>query len=215
MSFSVALLLYFLKNNSTMKIKSSKFLRSSKGLEDCPVWDYSEIAFIGRSNVGKSSLINLLSSKKDLAKVSATPGKTQLVNFFLMNEKWCLVDLPGYGYAKIAQNKKDEFQRHVSDYILERVNLRHVFLLIDSRHEPQKIDVAFAQWLSDSDVPYSVVMTKIDKHSAAKSQANAELFLNAIAQEEAQVPHVYFVSSAKKIGTNHVLNAIDELLKSI
>ena len=154
-----------------MKIKSAAFVTSAKGLADSPVWQRPEFAFIGRSNVGKSSMINLLSQRKDLAKVSATPGKTRLLNFFLMNETWSLVDLPGYGFAKTAKSEKFDFNEMIGDYLEQRANLRRVFVLIDSRHPPQRIDVDFITWLGGIGVPFTLIFTKADKQSAGKTRA--------------------------------------------
>ena len=152
-----------------MKIKSATFITSARGLADCPVWDRPEFAFIGRSNVGKSSLINLLANQHSLAKVSATPGKTRLLNFFLMNDSWSLVDLPGYGFAKAAKAEKFDFNQMAGDYLEQRENLRRVFVLIDSRHPPQRIDVDFTTWLGGSGVPFSLIFTKADKQSAVQN----------------------------------------------
>jgi GTP-binding protein len=162
-----------------MKIKSAVFKMSAKNLEAAPDWERPEFAFIGRSNVGKSSMINMLSNREGLAKVSATPGKTQLLNFFIMNEHWSLVDLPGYGYAKVAKSEKINFNESVGDYLEHRENLRQVFVLIDSRLPPQPIDLDFVTWLGDCGVPFSLVFTKADKQSAAKTTATTPSLPNS------------------------------------
>ena len=143
-----------------MRINSAKFHISSRDIESAPEWNRPEFAFIGRSNVGKSSMINMLSNKDGLAKVSATPGKTQLLNFFVMNETWSLVDLPGYGFAKVAKSQKINFNESVGDYLNSRENLRRVFTLIDSRLPPQRIDIDFIHWLGGTGVPFALVFTK-------------------------------------------------------
>lgn len=191
-----------------MQIKSAKFITSACGLDDCPVWDRPEFAFIGRSNVGKSSMINLLSNKDALAKVSATPGKTRLLNFFLMNETWSLVDLPGYGFAKTAKSEKFHFNEWIGDYLEQRRNLRRVFVLIDSRLTPQRIDVDFIAWLGGTGAPFSLVFTKVDKQSAAKTRGNIALFLESIAPHLASLPDVLTSSAKSGAGRNDILRAI-------
>ena len=179
-----------------MKFKSTNFALSAKNLAACPDWELPEIALIGRSNVGKSTLINLLTSKENLAKVSATPGKTQLLNFFIIDDQWALVDLPGYGYAKIAKDKKIDFNEAVGDYLSGRENLSIVFVLIDSRLPPQRIDLDFLHWLSGCSVPFSLIFTKTDKQSANKTKANIETFLQALDGFMPDRPGV-FTSSTK------------------
>ena len=160
-----------------MKIRSAEFITSAADVERCPPWGHPEVAFIGRSNVGKSSLINMLAHQRQLAKVSATPGKTQLLNFFLINNTWSLVDLPGYGYAKTAKSGKHEFNKLVADYLASRENLIHTFVLIDTRLEPQTIDLAFIEWLIGTPAPYSLVFTKADKQSPHKNRASIDRVL--------------------------------------
>ncbi|MBC8126155.1 MAG: YihA family ribosome biogenesis GTP-binding protein [Gloeobacteraceae cyanobacterium ES-bin-144] len=191
-----------------MKIKSAAFVTSARGLEDCPAWDLPEFAFIGRSNVGKSSMINLLSNKDALAKVSATPGKTRLLNFFLMNEMWSLVDLPGYGFAKAAKSEKVDFNERAGDYLEQRENLRRVFVLIDSRHSPQRIDLEFTKWLGSTGLPFSLVFTKVDKQSAAKTKANIALFLETLTPHLNTVPDVLTSSVKTRDGRDQILRTI-------
>lgn len=160
-----------------MNIRSATFLTSSPDLELCPPPDKPEFAFIGRSNVGKSSLLNLLTKRKDLAKVSATPGKTRLINFFTINDQWRIVDLPGYGYAKGSKVERDQFQRMISDYLTGRLNLSKVFVLIDSRHSPQAIDLDFVGWVIENGIPFQLVFTKSDKLKAGAVKKNIDAFL--------------------------------------
>jgi GTP-binding protein len=191
-----------------MQIKSAEFITSARGLAECPSWEYPEFAFIGRSNVGKSSLINLLANRHSLAKVSATPGKTRLLNFFLMNQAWSLVDLPGYGFAKAAKNEKFDFNERAGDYLEGRANLRRVFTLIDSRHKPQRIDLDFLEWLGGTGVPYSLVFTKTDKQSPAKTRASIALFLEALAPATTSAPEVLASSAKSRDGRLDILRAI-------
>lgn len=196
-----------------MKIKSAEFETSAPGLRGCPRWNLPEFAFIGRSNVGKSSLINLLTERRALADVSATPGKTKLLNFFRINGDWSLVDLPGYGYAKVAQQSKHEFNQAVAEYIEKRPNLRLVFLLIDSRHEPQNLDLEFLRWLSGCEVDFALVFTKSDKQSPTQTRANIDVFLEAAADYLPEPPPAIFVcSSLKKEGRLDIVKHIKGLL---
>jgi GTP-binding protein len=192
-----------------MQIKSAEFVSSARSLAECPSWDYPEFAFIGRSNVGKSSLINLLSNRHSLAKVSATPGKTRLLNFFLMNQSWSLVDLPGYGFAKADRNEKFDFNERAGDYLEGRANLRRVFTLIDSRHKPQRIDLDFLEWLGGTGTPFSLVFTKTDKQSPAKTKASITMFLEAIAPA---APEVLTSSAKSRDGRLDILRAIGRAL---
>ena len=191
-----------------MQIKSAVFRLSAKDISAAPEWHYPEFAFIGRSNVGKSSMINMLSNKDGLAKVSATPGKTQLLNFFVMNESWCLVDLPGYGYAKIAKSEKINFNESVGDYLEQRENLRLVFVLIDSRLTPQRIDLDFINWLGDTGVPFALVFTKADKQSAGKTQIVINAFLESMPEHLAGVPQVIVSSSKSGAGRGEILKRV-------
>lgn len=192
-----------------MRIKTAEFIRSARSLAECPAWEYPEFAFIGRSNVGKSSLINLLAGRHGLAKVSATPGKTRLLNFFLINGQWSLVDLPGYGYAKAAQGERFDFQDRAGEYLEKRSQLRRVFVLIDSRHKPQRIDLEFTAWLGAAGVPFSLVFTKTDKQSPAKTRESITCFLETIAPVLPGGPPAVLTSSAKtRAGRNEILHAI-------
>lgn len=195
-----------------MRIKSAAFITSAKGLAGCPAWNRPEFAFIGRSNVGKSSIINMLANKDGLAKVSATPGKTRLLNFFLMNETWSLVDLPGYGFAKAAKSEKFDFNELVGDYLEQRENLRHVFVLIDSRHAPQRIDLDFIAWLAGLNVGFSLIFTKADKQSPTKTRANIALFLETIAPHLTSTPEVFPSSVKTGDGRDAILRAIGQIL---
>ena len=191
-----------------MRFKSATFAISAKNLEACPDWALPEIAFIGRSNVGKSSMINMLASKDGLAKVSSTPGKTQLINFFIMDEKWSLVDLPGYGYAKVAKDQKIDFNESVGDYIAGRENLISLFVLIDSRLPPQRIDLDFIQWLCGCTVPFSLIFTKTDKQSAGKTKANIETFMLALDEIMPDRPGHFTSSSKERAGRAEILRFI-------
>ncbi len=195
-----------------VQIKSAIFKTSAPDFKTCPEPGPPEVAFIGRSNVGKSSLINLLTRKKDLALVSATPGKTKLINFFLINDAWYLVDLPGYGYAKAARSDRAAFDRLIANYLEQRSSLRHVFVLIDSRLSPQAIDLAFLQWLSELEAAFSLIFTKADKLKPRALQENVDTFMKALTFCE---PPRSFISSSKDgLGRNEVLGAIGQLLAS-
>jgi GTP-binding protein len=191
-----------------MQIKSAEFITSASNLEGCPAWAHPEFAFIGRSNVGKSSLINLLANRHSLAKVSATPGKTRLLNFFLMNDSWSLVDLPGYGFAKVARDEKFDFNEMAGDYLERRPNLRRTFVLIDSRHKPQRIDLDFLEWLGGTGTPFSLVFTKTDKQSPAKTKAAIAVFLETLAPLVPAVPEALTSSIKTKDGRSVILHAI-------
>ena len=191
-----------------MKFKSVRFALSAKNPEGCPEWELPEIALIGRSNVGKSTLINLLTSKENLAKVSATPGKTQLINFFIIDEQWALVDLPGYGFAKVAEKKRMDFNDAVGDYLSTRDNLTTVFVLIDSRLTPQQIDLDFIHWLAGCDVPFSLIFTKTDKLSKGKTKANIETFLQELDKFLPDRPGVFSSSIKEREGRMEILRYI-------
>lgn len=197
-----------------MKIKSAVFNRSSPGLKSCPVLAMPEIAFIGRSNVGKSSLINLLTEQRDLAKVSDLPGKTKLINFFTINGNWSLVDLPGYGYAKVSQQQRFDFNKAVSDYIEKRPFLQHVFVLIDSRLPPQIIDLAFVQWMETVAVSFSLIFTKTDKASPNQVQNHIALFKQHLGENKITVPEILTSSTKTKQGRSQILARIEQALKS-
>jgi GTP-binding protein len=191
-----------------MQIKTAEFITSARSLADCPAWEYPEFAFIGRSNVGKSSMINLLARRESLAKVSATPGKTRLLNFFLMNQTWSMVDLPGYGFAKAAKSEKFDFNERAGDYLEGRPNLRRVFTLIDSRHPPQRIDLDFLAWLGGIGVPFSLVFTKTDKQSPAKTRASIALFMETLAPLVSALPEALASSAKTGDGRNDILRVI-------
>ena len=196
-----------------MKIKSAVFETSAPTLAAAPRLALPEFAFIGRSNVGKSSLLNLLAEKRDLARVSDLPGKTQLMNFYTINLNWRLVDLPGYGYAHVAKSKRADFNEAAADYIESRENLRGVFVLIDSRLEPQPIDLAFVEWLIETGVPFAVVFTKVDKQSAQQTEASAVRFLAASGLNDLDPAPAIFATSAKtKAGRMDILKYIDAKL---
>lgn len=195
-----------------MKIKSAEFEVSAPDLRACPTWALPEFAFIGRSNVGKSSLINLLTEKSTLAKVSDTPGKTKLLNFFVINGAWCLVDLPGYGYAQVGKQRRYEFNEAVANFIEGRRNLRRVFVLVDSRLPPQPIDLEFLRWLDGSNVAYTLVFTKTDKQSPTQTRENVATFMTAVAAWRAEAPPFITSSAKTKEGRSQVLGAIETVL---
>ncbi|MEI6654514.1 MAG: ribosome biogenesis GTP-binding protein YihA/YsxC [Verrucomicrobiota bacterium] len=195
-----------------MKIKSAKFQLSAADVRACPAWDWREFAFVGRSNVGKSSMINMLTGKANLAKVSAEPGKTQLINFFVMNEAWSLVDLPGYGYAKVTKHQKFDFSLLIKGYLEQRENLAGVFVLIDSRLPPQRIDLDFVEWLDSCGVGFVLVFTKADKLLAGKVQANIALFQQALSQWRTEPPEVIVSSSRTGSGRIAILKFIERIL---
>ena len=199
-----------------MKIKSAQFVVSNTRVEKCPQEPLPEYAFIGRSNVGKSSLINSLTQRKGLAKTSGRPGKTQLINHFKINDNWFLVDLPGYGYARVSKKEKKTFQKYITDYFLKRQQLVNAFVLIDIRHEPQKIDLEFMEWLGGKGIPFSIVFTKADKLKPAVIETQVASYLNALTSgvwEEAP-PH-FVTSSQSGLGRETLLNYIDEINRSI
>jgi len=192
-----------------MQIKSAVFNMSARNLQSAPYWQRPEFAFIGRSNVGKSSMINMLSNKDALAKVSATPGKTQLLNFFVMNESWSLVDLPGYGYAKVAKSEKINFNESVGDYIAHRENLRRVFILIDSRLPPQRIDLDFINWIAGCSIHLAFVFTKTDKQSLKKTQDSVNTFSEQLPKSLVEVSPVIMSSSKDRAGRVEILKLIE------
>lgn len=195
-----------------MKIKSALFEVSAPDLKSCPKSPLPEFAFIGRSNVGKSSLINMLCERRDLAKVSVTPGKTKLINFFLINGTWSLVDLPGYGFANVGRKDRDDFNKAVADYLENRTNIIRVFVLIDSRLPPQKIDLEFISWLGNCSVAFALIFTKTDKLSAAQVQANIALFKESMAEEWEDVPEMFTCSSKTKQGRTEILAYVTQTL---
>lgn len=197
-----------------MKITSARFATSFDSVEACPVAVLPEFAFIGRSNVGKSSLINMLCNQAGLAKVSSSPGHTRLINFFVVNEDWCLVDLPGYGYARAPKSERNRFNDFVADYLEFREGLTHVFVLIDSRHEPQRIDIDFVTWLVEKAVPFSLIFTKSDKLKPSKVAANRDLFLTTLSEYVDGQPPTFITSVKDKTGRMDVLSAIREMKKA-
>ena len=196
-----------------MKIKSAVFETSAPTLAAAPRLPLAEFAFIGRSNVGKSSLLNLLAEKRDLARVSDLPGKTQLMNFYTMNLNWRLVDLPGYGYAHVAKSKRADFNEAAADYIENRENLKAIFVLIDPRHEPHAIDLAFVEWIIESGVPFAVVFTKADKQSANLTKTGIDRFIRASGLDQLDPAADFFITSSKtKAGRMDILNYIEARL---
>lgn len=188
-----------------------EFIKSAPQWTECPEGNLPEYAFIGRSNVGKSSLINMLAERKDLAKTSGTPGKTQLINVFKMQESWYLTDLPGYGYARVSKNKRGEFQKMITNYLTQRPNLVNTFVLIDSRIPAQKIDLEFMEWLGESQIPFSMVFTKIDKISSAALQKNLLNYKKEMLKTWESMPQVFTSSATGKIGRMELLNYINSL----
>ena len=198
-----------------MEIKKAEFTLSAPMESMCPKDNKPEYAFIGRSNVGKSSLINMLTNNKKLAKTSATPGKTLLINHFIINNEWYLVDLPGYGFAKRSKKEVAKLEQMISGYILQREQLVTVFLLVDIRLEPQKIDLEFIQWLGDSSVPFAIVFTKADKLSASKATQQVEAYKKVLLETWEELPPIFVTSSEKKQGREEVLDYIEEINKSL
>ncbi|MBW8358835.1 MAG: ribosome biogenesis GTP-binding protein YihA/YsxC [Weeksellaceae bacterium] len=199
-----------------MIIKTVEFLKSSQRWQDCPEPTMPEYAFIGRSNVGKSSLINAMMNHKDLAKTSQTPGKTQLINHFVVNEEWYLTDLPGYGYARVSKVMRKDFEKLNTNYILNRKNLVNLFVLIDSRHTPQQIDLEFMEWCGESAVPFSVVFTKADKLKPNTVIKNVEDYKAKMLEFWEELPPMYITSAEKKEGCAEILKNIsktNDLLK--
>ncbi|MDO6490422.1 MAG: ribosome biogenesis GTP-binding protein YihA/YsxC [Cellulophaga sp.] len=192
-----------------MKIKSASFVMSNSNVRSCPTDPIPEYAFIGRSNVGKSSLINMLMQKKSLAKTSGRPGKTQLINHFKINENWFLVDLPGYGYARVSKKEKKTFQKYITDYFKERVQLVCAFVLVDIRHEPQKVDLEFLEWMGVNQIPFALIFTKADKLKPQVIQKQADNYINALLEgiwEDA--PQYFITSSSNNLGREDVLEYI-------
>jgi len=196
-----------------LKIKSSTFVKSSTNHKDCPKAVQPEYAFIGRSNVGKSSLINMLTGRKKLAKTSETPGKTQLINHFLINENWFLADLPGYGYAKAPKTEKNKWSKMNENYIQNRNNLLCLFLLIDSRHKPQKIDQEFSQWLGENEIPFVFCFTKADKLNKSELKSNIETYKNHLHEIWEELPPIFISSAEKGLGKDEILEFISKTNK--
>lgn len=198
-----------------MEIKTSAFTLSAPRESMCPKDNKPEYAFIGRSNVGKSSLINMLCNHKGLAKTSATPGKTLLINHFIINNEWYIVDLPGYGFAKRSKKVQQELERMITGYILQRKQLVNVFVLVDIRHEQQKVDREFVDWLGTSQIPFCIVFTKADKLSATKAKENAKAWMDKLLDTWEELPPYFITSAEKKTGKEEVLDYIGQINKSL
>jgi GTP-binding protein len=194
-----------------MKINKAEFVISNTDVSKAPQEPLPEYAFIGRSNVGKSSLINMLTNHKKLAKTSGTPGKTQLINHFKINDDWFLVDLPGYGYAKTSKTSRRKFQKLITDYFKQRKNLVNAFVLIDSRHPPQKVDMEFMRWLGENQIPFSIVFTKADKLSSNELGKNLRKYKMKFLQEWQSLPQIFVTSASSKLGRDEILNYIERL----
>lgn len=198
-----------------MIIKSAEFVISNSDYRLCPQDGKPEYAFIGRSNVGKSSLINMLTDRKGLAMTSAKPGKTMLINHFLINDEWYLVDLPGYGYARRGKEGREKIREIIEDYIMEREQLINLFVLIDSRHEPQVIDLEFMEWLGENNIPFSIVFTKADKQGVVRLQQNIGVYKEKLLETWEELPPVFITSSEKKQGRDDLLVFIDNINKTV
>ena len=193
-----------------MKIKTAEFIVSNSEVDKCPKDQIPEYAFIGRSNVGKSSLINMITNHKNLAKTSGRPGKTQLINHFLINKEWFLVDLPGYGYAKVSKTAKRKFQKFITNYFEKRLQLVSAFVLVDIRHEPQKIDLEFMEYLGVSEIPFSIIFTKADKLKPMAIERNVAAYCEKLLETWEDVPKHFVTSSSKTIGRDEVLQYIQD-----
>lgn len=191
-----------------MPVKSAEFIISNTDYKKCPKPDKPEFAFIGRSNVGKSSLINALTGRKKLAKTSVMPGKTQLINHFLIDGAWYLVDLPGLGYAKRSKSSRESWDKMIRDYIMKRKNLFQIFMLIDSRHSPQKIDIDFIEWLAGKEVPFALVFTKTDKLSALELNKNINVYKEFLSKDWEELPRIFECSSMTATGLDEILQNI-------
>lgn len=195
-----------------MQITKAEFKCSSEKISQVPKDDLRDIAFIGRSNVGKSSLINMLTGRKGLAKVSATPGKTRLINHFRINDTWYLVDLPGYGYARVSKSKRGEFSKIILDYVLKCEKMHFLFVLVDSRLEPQDIDLRFIEMLGQNGVPFGIIFTKTDKLSSAQRKKSMERYQQRLAEQWEELPPMLYSSSEKGVGRDEILNFIEKCL---
>ena len=198
-----------------MHIKTATFVVSNQDVSKCPENNLAEYAFIGRSNVGKSSLINMLTNKKKLAKTSGRPGKTQLINHFLINEQWYLVDLPGYGYARVSKSSKKTFQKFITAYFRKRKQLVSAFVLVDIRHEPQQIDLNFMQWLGEHQIPFSIIFTKSDKRKPKAIERNVAHYQSTLNKSWEELPKHFITSSASYEGKEQLLNYIDSINLSL
>ena len=198
-----------------MEITSAEFVVSNSRADMCPKTNLPEYAFIGRSNVGKSSLINMLTKQPKLAMTSATPGKTLLINHFLVNKEWYLVDLPGYGYAQRGKKMMDKIQKLIEYYVLEREQMTCLFVLVDSRLEPQKIDLEFMEWLGENGVPFSIIFTKADKLKGGKINSNIRHYLEKLHEQWEELPPYFVTSSENRMGREELLNYIEQINKNI
>ena len=198
-----------------MEIKQATFVVSNTQVAKCPTHKLPEYAFIGRSNVGKSSLINMLTNHKGLAKTSSKPGKTQLINHFLINKEWYLVDLPGYGYAKVSKQSKKTFQQFITDYFKKRRELVCAFVLVDIRHEPQKIDLEFMQWLGENAIPFAIVFTKADKLTEKQIQEHVASYSEILLQQWEEMPPYFITSSENRMGKEDLLSYIETINQSL
>jgi len=198
-----------------MKIKTAKFVISNTDIKKCPSENLPEYAFIGRSNVGKSSLINTLTNHKNLAKTSGKPGKTQLINHFIINEEWFLVDLPGYGYAKVSKNKREVFQQFIRDYFLQRNQLICTFVLIDSRHDAQRIDLEFMEFLGHNQIPFAIIFTKVDKLGTSQRNQNIEKYKQQLLETWEEMPSYFLTSATDETGKEEVLDFIDNINQNL
>lgn len=198
-----------------MDIKSAEFIISNTDVKKCPSGNFPEYAFIGRSNVGKSSLINMLTARKGLAMTSSTPGKTMLINHFMVNENWYIVDLPGYGYARRGQKGQKQIKKIIEDYILEREQMTNLFVLIDSRLEPQHIDLEFMEWLGENGVPFSIIFTKADKLTNNQVQSSIKKYIKKLKEKWDELPPYFISSSEKRMGREEILGYIDQINKEL
>jgi len=198
-----------------MNVAHAEFVLSNTKVELCPKSKIPEYAFIGRSNVGKSSLINMLCNRKKLAKTSSRPGKTQLINHFLINKKWYLVDLPGYGYARVSKTQKKTFQKFITNYFIKRKELIAAFLLIDLRHKPQTLDLEFMRWLGKNYIPFSIVFTKADKLKEKEIKKNTSEYLKILEDDWEEMPKHFVTSSEKSLGKDELLSYINHINNSI
>ena len=198
-----------------MEIKSAEFVISNTNVKKCPEGNKPEYAFIGRSNVGKSSLINMLTAKKGLAMTSQKPGKTMLINHFIINDEWYLVDLPGYGFAQRGKEGRENIRKIIESYILMREQLTCLFVLLDCRHSPQKIDWEFMDWVGENGVPFAIIFTKTDKISKGRLAENTEVYKKKLLETWEELPPILFSSSEKKEGRDDILDFIDNINKSV
>lgn len=197
-----------------MHIKSSEFVISNNTYRKCPEGNKHEFAFIGRSNVGKSSLINMLLQHPDLAKTSSKPGKTLLINHFIVNDEWYVVDLPGYGYARASKEQREKLRTIIENYILQREQLTNLFVLVDCRLEPQKIDIEFIDWLGENDIPFSIIFTKADKLGPDRLKSNIEIYKQKLLESWEELPPIFVSSSEKQTGRDEILNYIEQILRN-